>query len=94
MLHVLALLAATSVEPIVSTDWLQSHLNDPDVRIVDVSSRDAYDRAHIPGARQFCTTVKGKSAAILHRALVARLKPPAFALRASARQAALRSTKP
>src|SRR5690349_17572402 len=52
MLHVLALLAATSVEPIVSTDWLQAHLTDPDVRIVDVSDRDAYERAHIPGARR------------------------------------------
>src|SRR5690349_442855 len=51
MLHVLALLAATSVEPIVSTDWLQAHLNDADVRIVDVSERGAYDRAHVPGAR-------------------------------------------
>ena len=51
MLHVLALLAVTSVEPIVSTEWLQAHLTDPNVRIVDVSSRDAYERAHIPGAR-------------------------------------------
>jgi thiosulfate/3-mercaptopyruvate sulfurtransferase len=51
MLHVLALLAATSVEPIVSTDWLQAHLNDPNVRIVDVGDRGTYERAHIPGAR-------------------------------------------
>jgi thiosulfate/3-mercaptopyruvate sulfurtransferase len=51
MLHVLALLAVTAVEPIVSTEWLQAHLNDPDVRIVDVSDRGSYDRAHIPGAR-------------------------------------------
>jgi len=51
MLHVLALLAATTVEPIVSTEWLEAHLNDPNIRIVDVSDRDAYDRAHIPGAR-------------------------------------------
>ncbi|TML13710.1 MAG: sulfurtransferase [Actinobacteria bacterium] len=51
MLHVLALLVATSVDPIVSTEWLQAHLNDPDVRVVDVSDRRTYDRAHIPGAR-------------------------------------------
>jgi thiosulfate/3-mercaptopyruvate sulfurtransferase len=51
MLHVLALLAATSVEPIVSTDWLQAHLDDPHVRVIFVGDRGAYDHAHIPGAR-------------------------------------------
>jgi thiosulfate/3-mercaptopyruvate sulfurtransferase len=51
MLHVLALLAATTVEPIVSTEWLQAHLNDPHVRLVYVGDRDDYQRAHIPGAR-------------------------------------------
>jgi len=51
MLHILALLAATSVEPIVSTDWLQSHLNDPNVRVIYVGDADDYKRAHIPGAR-------------------------------------------
>jgi len=51
MLHVLALLAATSVDPIVSTDWLQAHLTDPQVRVIFVGDRDTYDRAHIPGAR-------------------------------------------
>jgi thiosulfate/3-mercaptopyruvate sulfurtransferase len=51
MLHVLALLAATSVEPTVSTAWLQAHLNDPQVRVIYTGSRDDYDRAHIPGAR-------------------------------------------
>jgi thiosulfate/3-mercaptopyruvate sulfurtransferase len=51
MLHVLALLAATSVEPTVSTAWLQAHLNDPQVRIIYAGNRDGYDRAHIPGAR-------------------------------------------
>lgn len=49
MLHVLTLLAA-GVSPIVSTDWLQAHLNDPGVRIVDVTERGQYDRAHIPGS--------------------------------------------
>src|SRR5262249_40948392 len=52
MLHVLyaAALAAAAADPIVSTDWLQAHLNDPQVRIVDVSGRRAYDDAHIAGA--------------------------------------------
>jgi 3-mercaptopyruvate sulfurtransferase SseA len=51
MLQILALLAATSVEPTVSTAWLQAHLSDPQVRIVYTGDRGAYDRAHIPGAR-------------------------------------------
>jgi len=51
VLHILALAAATSVEPMVSTAWLQSHLNDPQVRVVYTGDRGAYERAHIPGAR-------------------------------------------
>ena len=51
MLHVLALLAATTVQPTVSTAWLQDHLKDPQVRVVYTGDRGAYDRAHIPGAR-------------------------------------------
>jgi thiosulfate/3-mercaptopyruvate sulfurtransferase len=52
MLHVLALLAAAaSVQPIVSSDWLQAHLADPKVRVIYVGSADAYKRGHIPGAR-------------------------------------------
>src|SRR4051812_9679545 len=51
MLHVLALVAATAAEPMVSTAWLQAHLTDPQVRIVYAGDRGAYDRAHIPGAR-------------------------------------------
>jgi thiosulfate/3-mercaptopyruvate sulfurtransferase len=60
MLPVLAFAAAAAavqpavqpaVKPIVSTDWLQAHLKDPIVRVVDVSSgRQAYDRLHIDGA--------------------------------------------
>ncbi len=47
---------------LVSTEWLASHLQDPDLRIFDASwylpdkDRDAkaeYDAAHIPGARFF-----------------------------------------
>ena len=47
---------------LVSTDWLDRHLKDPDLRVLDASwylpdqKRDAraeYDAAHIPGARFF-----------------------------------------
>ncbi len=47
---------------LVSTDWLESHLRDPDLRILDASwyipadGRDAraeYEASHIPGARFF-----------------------------------------
>jgi thiosulfate/3-mercaptopyruvate sulfurtransferase len=51
MLQILALLAATSVEPVVSTAWLQAHLTDPQVRVVFTGDRGVYDRGHIPGAR-------------------------------------------
>lgn len=53
MLNALALAAALAVpaaEPIVTTEWLQAHLSDPNIRVVDVSDRGAYDRAHIAGA--------------------------------------------
>jgi thiosulfate/3-mercaptopyruvate sulfurtransferase len=51
MLAILALAAAASTAPIVSTDWLQAHLSDPQVRIIYVGDEDHYKRAHIPGAR-------------------------------------------
>ena len=51
MLHVLALLAATSVEPIVSTAWVQAHLADPQIRVLYVGDADTYKMGHIPGAR-------------------------------------------
>jgi thiosulfate/3-mercaptopyruvate sulfurtransferase len=46
-------------DPLVSTDWLAAHLDDPKVRIVDASFKlpgvlplpaDDYAKAHIPGA--------------------------------------------
>ncbi len=55
-------MAADDPKTLVSTDWLEAHLNDPDLRILDGSyylpdmGRDAkaeYDAAHIPGARFF-----------------------------------------
>src|SRR3954468_19346723 len=51
MLPLLALLGAASVAPIVSTEWLQAHLTDPQVRVVFVGSQDGYKQGHIPGAR-------------------------------------------
>ncbi len=53
---------ADDPKTLVSTDWLASHLDDPDLRVIDASyylpdmGRDAkaeYDAAHIPGARFF-----------------------------------------
>ena len=35
----------------VDVDWIGAHLNDPDVRLVEIDvSRAAYDKGHIPGA--------------------------------------------
>ncbi len=47
---------------LVSTEWLAAHLKDPDLRVLDATcfmpgdprnAREAYDAAHIPGARFF-----------------------------------------
>jgi thiosulfate/3-mercaptopyruvate sulfurtransferase len=35
---------------LVDTQWLASHVGDPNLRIVDCDLPDAYGRAHIPGA--------------------------------------------
>lgn len=54
--------SASSGGPLVSASWLKSHLNAPDVRVLDCSwylpdagrtGRQAYDACHIPGARFF-----------------------------------------
>jgi thiosulfate/3-mercaptopyruvate sulfurtransferase len=37
-------------ELLVDSAWLEAHQNDPNLRIVDCDSLDAYRRAHIPGA--------------------------------------------
>lgn len=46
-----------SFGPLVSVEWLQEHLRDPDVRVIDFrwylldrNGRDEYLRGHIPGA--------------------------------------------
>lgn len=50
---------SATADPLVTTDWLAAHLNDPTVRIVDASfkmpgvlplPKDDYLAAHIPGA--------------------------------------------
>jgi thiosulfate/3-mercaptopyruvate sulfurtransferase len=40
---------------IVSASWLASHLKDPNLVLLHVGARDAYDAAHIPGARFIST---------------------------------------
>lgn len=40
-------------EMLVTTEWLATHLHDTNIRIVDCDNRDAYRRAHIPGAVTF-----------------------------------------
>jgi thiosulfate/3-mercaptopyruvate sulfurtransferase len=37
---------------VVDGEWLEAHLRDANLRIVDCDSRGAYERAHIPGAVQ------------------------------------------
>src|SRR5262245_29600648 len=51
MLHVLALVAPTAVEPTVSTASLASHLKHPQVRVITTGSKQVFDAGHIPGAR-------------------------------------------
>jgi thiosulfate/3-mercaptopyruvate sulfurtransferase len=55
-------MAADDPRTLVSTAWLEAHLKDPDLRVIDASwylpdmGRDArgeYEAAHIPGARFF-----------------------------------------
>lgn len=52
----------TPEKPVISATWLKSHLNAPDVRVLDCSwfmpgspqtGKQAYDNHHIPGARHF-----------------------------------------
>jgi thiosulfate/3-mercaptopyruvate sulfurtransferase len=39
-------------ELLAEPDWLTQHADDPEVRIIDCSTVEAYRRAHIPGALQ------------------------------------------
>ena len=42
-------------ELLAEPDWLLEHANDPNVRIIDCATLEAYRRAHIPGAVQLPT---------------------------------------
>jgi len=43
--------AAQAAEPLVTAEWVQDNLGNPDVRIVEVSvDPGAYERGHVPGA--------------------------------------------
>jgi len=42
--------AADGSSPLVSTEWLQNHLKDPGIVIIDVRTEANYKFAHIPGA--------------------------------------------
>ena len=42
---------ATNTAPLVSTDWLDQHLNDENIAILDMSDSFQYQRFHISGAR-------------------------------------------
>ena len=53
---------AEDPKTLVSTEWLDQHLGDPDLRVLDASwylpeaernARQEYEEAHIPGARFF-----------------------------------------
>ena len=41
------------------TAWLEEHLNDPDLCLIDCESVDAYNRCHIPGARCLAAAIPG-----------------------------------
>lgn len=40
----------SSTEFIVSTEWLASHLDDPNIVIIEIGKQDDQDKRHIPGA--------------------------------------------
>ncbi len=40
-----------TMDVVVSTDWLISHIEEPDVVVIDVRPEDQYAEGHIPGAR-------------------------------------------
>ncbi|WP_247895579.1 sulfurtransferase [Azospirillum sp. TSH58] len=47
-------MAAAPSGPLVTTDWLETNLNDPKVRVIEVSvNPGVYERGHIPGAVNF-----------------------------------------
>jgi thiosulfate/3-mercaptopyruvate sulfurtransferase len=54
LLSFVATALALPESKVVSTDWLAEHLDDPDVRVIEVSVvPGVYERGHIPGAVNF-----------------------------------------
>jgi thiosulfate/3-mercaptopyruvate sulfurtransferase len=43
--------ASAAADARVSTEWLQQHLNDPEVRVIATGDQGQFERGHIPGAR-------------------------------------------
>lgn len=41
---------ARAIPAVVSTDWLEAHLDDADLVVVDVREPEAYEAGHVPGA--------------------------------------------
>lgn len=49
-----AALAAGAAEALVTTEWLNANLNDPKIRVIEVSvDPGVYEKGHIPGAVNF-----------------------------------------
>ena len=69
---------AEDPKTLVSTEWLDQHLGDPDLRVLDASwylpeaernARQEYEEAHIPGARFFdIDEISDKSSDLPHMA--------------------------
>ncbi|MDR0843007.1 MAG: hypothetical protein LBP68_06285 [Acidobacteriota bacterium] len=53
---------ARSIEPVVSTDWLEQNLSRPDLTILDIRTPERYAKGHIPGAVNVPITVWAISA--------------------------------
>jgi thiosulfate/3-mercaptopyruvate sulfurtransferase len=50
----LGLSAAQASDALVTTEWLQKNLNDPKVRVIEVSvNPGVFERGHVPGATNF-----------------------------------------
>ena len=41
-----------ALSPVVSTDWLAEHLEDPDLITLHIGPPGSYEKGHIPGARK------------------------------------------
>lgn len=46
----MAIPSGAAHDPIVSVEWLQHHINDDQIRIIDVRPSDAYATGHLPSA--------------------------------------------